>query len=312
MATVTKIKKLNLKKILEKISLSKICEVEFMNTLLDPDSAALLLQGNENNRHLSQHLINKYVHQMDAGKWVLNGETIKIAKDGRCLDGQHRLNAIMLAKEPAPVTLALNLVDNHFRTIDTGRSRSVGDILKIAGYKNVHCLGAASRMMLTYQDGNAFMYMSEISSEEILDAVVRWPKLTYFPAIAERLRFVLAPSIGAFFMYVTQHIDADMSYDFFNKLETGEKLAKTHPILMLRELLLKYKAQQVQLDKRYCLAYLINTWNAYYNDEKVKTIKWQTGQPWPDIEGVNTKALFKKNSLPFKQILRSDDEAVNG
>lgn len=286
-------------KAITRLAKNKNPVVEFMNVELDKKDAKKLLLGNENNRHLNTYLINKYLRLMNTNKWVLNGETIKLGIEGgsyHLLDGQHRLSAIMKADNPIKVSLALGLKPDHFKTIDTGRARSAGDILKIAGYKNVHCLSAAARWLLTYQQDQNLNWTSEISPEDILDSLKRWPKMVHFPPVAERFRFLVQPSITAFIMYVTQSIDPDLSHDFFIQIEYGEHLKKKSPILEFRTIMMRYRKQQTLLDKRYALAYYINTWNAYYNDVEVVTIKWKSGTPFPEIEGVNREKLFRRNS----------------
>jgi len=274
--------------------------VEFMNIELAPDEAKKILQGNEGNRHLNNNLIKKYLRLMNRNKWVLNGETIKIGADKdsyRLLDGQHRLNAIAQAEHPIKVSLALGVAADCFKTIDTGRARGAGDILKMAGYKNVHVLAAATRWLLTYQLDERFNWQSELCPEDILDGLKKWPRLRDLPTHAERLRFVVQPSIAAFFMYVTMHIDPELSFDFFNKIEHGENLDKRSPILEFRTIMIKFRSQQVVLDKRYAIAYIVKTWNAYYSGVNVRTIRWRAGQPFPDIEGVKRDTLFQKNSI---------------
>jgi len=286
--------------VVTRLAKKKTPTVEFMNVELTPDEAKKMLQGNEGNRHLNNNLIRKYLRLMNMNKWVLNGETIKIGPDKdsyRLLDGQHRLNAIAQAEHPVTVSLALGVSANCFKTIDTGRARGAGDILKMAGYKNVHVLAAATRWLLTYQLDEKLNWQPELCPEDILDGLKRWPRLKDLPTHAERLRFVLQPSLAAFFMYVTMHIDPEMSFDFFNKIEHGENLNKKSPILEFRTMMIKFRSQQVLLDKRYAAAYLTKTWNAYYNDVNVRTIRWRAGQPFPEIEGVKRDTLFQKNSL---------------
>jgi hypothetical protein len=300
MVAVRKKQKTDWEKAIDRIAKEKEPVVEFMNVELSQEGAKKLLQGNENNRHLNKSLINKYRRLMNIGRWVLNGETIKVGQvDGLfvLLDGQHRLNAIASADKPVNVSLALGLSPDHFKTIDTGRARSAGDILKMAGYKNVHVLSAAVRWLLTYERDEYLRWTSELCPEDILEGLKRWPRMQDLVVNAEHMRHVLQPSIGAFFIYVTQHIDPEKCFDFFNKVEHGEGLSKKDPILAFRTIMIKYRSQQVLLDKRYALAYLINTWNAYYNEVTIGSIRWRSGQPFPEIDGVNRETLFFKNSI---------------
>lgn len=300
MITTNKQKETAWERAIKRIAKKDKCTVEFMTVALTQDDAKKLLQGNETNRHQNKELIKRYLRIMEKDRWVLNGETIKIGRDKDSfvlLDGQHRLNAIAKASKPVTVSLAIGLEKDHFKSIDTGKSRSASDIIKMAGYKNVHILSAATRWMLTYELDERFMWSSVLCPEDILEGVSRWPKMTHFATVAERLRFLLQPSIVAFFMYVTQHIDPDMSHDFFTQMEYGDDLDKKSPIYEFRTIMMKFRSQQVLLDKRHAMAYIIKTWNAYYNDINVTTIRWKQGQAFPEIEGVNRDTLFNRNSL---------------
>ena len=300
MVNIKKEKVTDWEKAIERIARTKNPVVEFMNVDLSQQDAKKILQGNNKNRHLNKKLINKYLRLMNIGRWVLNGETIKIGRDGDSfilLDGQHRLNAIAKADKPVRVSLALGLSPDNFKTIDTGRSRSAGDILKMAGYKNVHILSAAVRWLLTYENDEKMYWRSEVCPEDILEGLKRWPRMNELTTSAERLRAIVQPSLGIFFMYVTKHIDQDLSFDFFNKIEHGKDLEKGSPIANFRTIMMKFRSQQVLLDKRYSIAYLINTWNSYYTDSKISSIRWRSGQPFPEIEGVKRDTLFLRNSL---------------
>ncbi len=51
--------------------------------MITPEMAEALLADRGPNRHVSASVINKYARDMTAGRWRLNGQTIKIASDGR-------------------------------------------------------------------------------------------------------------------------------------------------------------------------------------------------------------------------------------
>lgn len=283
-------------------------EVEFLNVDLTPDDAKKLLEGNTDNRAMRKYMIDKYARLMRTGKWVLNGECLKIgcAPLGEggfiLLDGQHRLHALANIDKTIRMSMAFGLQKIHFKTIDTGFARNPSDILKMAGYKNVHVLSAALRWMLTYRENESFTSLSGVCPEDIFDAAKRWPKMAYFTNSSQRCNFLIANSISCFFMYITQHIDPELSYEFFYQFETCKDLdkrtlPKTSGTRQLHDLLLKYKGQQVQLDKRYAMAYLIGAWNSFYYQEPVKSIKWAYGQVFPDIAGIDRNTLFKANSL---------------
>ena len=49
------------------------------------------------NRSVAQRYVEAFARDMRAGEWTLNGETIKFDVQGRLVDGQHRLWAVVQA-----------------------------------------------------------------------------------------------------------------------------------------------------------------------------------------------------------------------
>lgn len=64
---------------------------------ITPDIAKTMLGENVNNRRISHDNVNMFAREMRNGEWRFNGEAIKFSKDGRLLDGQHRLLAVIAA-----------------------------------------------------------------------------------------------------------------------------------------------------------------------------------------------------------------------
>ena len=93
--------------------------------LITPELAARLLEGNKNNRHLRESVVDAYAQDMLNGHWLLNNQGIGLGEDGSVIDGQHRLAAVvksgcsvrMLVVGNLPVMGGSNGV--KLRTVDT-------------------------------------------------------------------------------------------------------------------------------------------------------------------------------------------------
>ncbi len=128
---------------------------EFVN--ITPEKAKELLQGNTHNRNLSKSRVADLAAQMKNNKWLCNGDTIRVSKTGRLLDGQHRLNAIIASNTTQKMLLVTGLPDEVFTTIDVGAVRRSGDFLKIGGFINSNTLAASALAMISYErTGNPF------------------------------------------------------------------------------------------------------------------------------------------------------------
>lgn len=278
----------------------KQTEPYFFNTTLTPEDADYILELNTRNRRVTSGNLNKLLRNMNEGEWTLNGETIIISPD-ELANGQHRLLALKEHGKPLPFSIALVPNQSVFRTIDTGRSRSSGDILKINGYKDTNNLAAALSYLLKYQNSEALTHKGAITSYDVLDAAKKYPHMSYFGRDARLTLHILPLSQAMFLMYVFATIGTELSNIFFYGLQTGEDLKRGDPILMLRNEMIKNRERRLMQDKRYNVAAVIMAWNAYVSGEKLSTIRWD-GVDFPVIAGVNRKKLFSK----YSQFKKSD------
>lgn len=66
-----------------------------------PRIAEAWLKKNTKNRSIRKHLLERYASDMRSGLWKLTGEPIIFNCDGTLIDGQHRLQSVVLAEKPA-------------------------------------------------------------------------------------------------------------------------------------------------------------------------------------------------------------------
>lgn len=95
--------------------------------MVTPDAAATMLERNTLNRPIRSSHVANLAEMIRAGQWKTTHQGVAIAPDGRLLDGQHRLWAIIMANEPVMMVVARNVDPATFSTIDAGRPRSVSD-----------------------------------------------------------------------------------------------------------------------------------------------------------------------------------------
>lgn len=97
-----------------------------------PGMAREFLRGNTCNRTIKKDVVCKYANDMKNGLWKLGGQGISISRGGRLLDGQHRLNAIILADVPVSMLVCTDVDDDNVN-FDNGKSRSITDQYKLRG-----------------------------------------------------------------------------------------------------------------------------------------------------------------------------------
>lgn len=264
--------------------------MKFEQILITPEAASELLEKhNGHNRPLSPSVVNTYARQMGEGLWKTNtAEPIKISTDGKLMDGQHRLAALVAYKKPLFFTVASGLeFEDVFTVLDTGKKRNASDALTISGIKNasVKAAGITNYLVLmagrTIRDGNAYSRVSlGLSNADILNEYNKNPE--FWDMMAERSisNYFLSNKVitTSFIMAWAARLDAidsEKARVFMYKLCSGENLSANDAIFQLRNILTKAKLSVTRtLDSKYKAALLIKAWNKFYKGVTVKSLTY--------------------------------------
>ena len=114
---------------------------------ITPDIANRWLETfNTNNRSIRDSHVDLLAHDMAVGHWKENGDAICFSKDGRLIDGQHRLWACVQSGAQFTSLVVRGIDDDAYMTKDAGLRKTAGDFMgPMDGEKNVTLLSAALR-----------------------------------------------------------------------------------------------------------------------------------------------------------------------
>lgn len=101
--------------------------------VITPAKAERYIKSNTVNRTINQKRVSAYAYDMKMGAWQTNGEGIRFDENGKLIDGQHRLSAIILANVPVKMMVTKGISKN-ITIYDRGRNRAEHDSLQMAGY----------------------------------------------------------------------------------------------------------------------------------------------------------------------------------
>ena len=104
---------------------SKTMKISIMQ--ITPDLAAEFLKSNTHNRVIKKSKVKKYSDDLRRGNWKLTHQGVAISPNGRLLDGQHRLSAIVQSGIAAQMVVALDVNEDAYEVKDRGVSRSVSE-----------------------------------------------------------------------------------------------------------------------------------------------------------------------------------------
>ena len=259
--------------------------------VLTPELAKKLLAANKNNRNVSEKNYAKIARAMKRGEWELNGEAIKVAKDGTLLDGQHRCHAVVATGVAIETFLIEGLPNTAQETMDQGKTRTLANYLAMRGEKNASRLAAAIASLYIFDrydleravkntgrpDATVREQLDFFDQNEwIRDLVVPLRAIqqaAYYPGIP-----MLAPLYVAFDL-----IDADDAKGFWEQVEKGVGLHEKHPILHLRKALRSsYEDVRGERNTRYLAALTIKAWNAFRAGQDTGRLQWRAGGANPE------------------------------
>lgn len=255
---------------------------------ITPSEAARLLKLNTNNRCLSERRVTALANSMIRGEWVVNGDTLRISKAGRLLDGQHRLNAVVRSGLPQTFFVIHGLDDEAFKTIDTGRARTPGDMLSTEGIPHYNTVASASSLYLKWKwtgnpvHGNPEKHPTHTQIVEFAKSRHDLLSNAQQSANSNWLRKYLSASSTAFLMTAFSEDSEYHSKTFFAELETGVVASTRSPTLLLRDRLMENKASKQAMKKGYMLALTFKAYKAHRDGRDVKFLRVRTEGDAPE------------------------------
>ena len=256
-----------------------------------PEMAMQLLECNQHNRPLRDHHVQRIVRQITAGKWHFNGDTIKIATNDDVLDGQHRLWAIIEAKQPVDTIIVRGIEREAFATIDTIRSaRSGADTLALSGV-NRHRVAIASALtwLLRWQRGVLEDYrapQNKIENSDVEEAFAAHPGMARAVERVRPLRGLAGLPIMAFLYYVVTNRDPDLAERMVNTLENPAQVSVNDPFFRLRAYFTADHHRRKEALTTIALG--IKAINAAKTGKKIQALSWKSqgkrAEAFPTLE----------------------------
>ncbi len=278
---------------------------------LTPEVAGELLKKNKHNRKPSEKQLAFYVNQMNSGLWKENGEAIIIGDDNVIKDGQHRLLAVVKAKHSYRVPLITEVDSNAMDTIDTGKNRSLQDIISLNGYAYPNQKSKLAKLILSsshkrkgkgsvtkrvlFASGNSYISNSAgldyvIENNDFLNKVIKMAS----QITSKSPNSVISVADLAFVAYMLVGYDLENEYirGFLKEL-CGAEYAGDSSASYVYKCMVKAKNSKTHLNKYWLKGLIIKAWNNYINgNPPVHRLIFNINGDLPAIELV-------KNNPPF-------------
>lgn len=273
------------------VALRQEAQVRAKEMVVTPAMAKMWLEKSAPNRHLSEIVVERYAEDMRQGRWLVNGATIVMGQSGEILDGQHRLHAIVKTGMPMNTIVVSGVADEAYKTMDTGRPRSVGDHLKAMGLPNPSNVAAMARSWLVFNRyreftselGKVFSHQ-EVIATALANAEEFNIALNGAAATYKALRGSLATWAVLWIKF--GEIDAHDRDLFFEGLATGANLRTDSPVFALRRYMLEHQRSRqrgLSVLQSTLGALAIKAWNRFRNHQPTLRLQWAADEPYPTL-----------------------------
>lgn len=252
------------------------CAVE----LITPEQAEEILKRSEgrNFRRLRDRSAEFIAVEIREGRFLLNGESIILDREGRCIDGQHRLLGCVLAGKPIYSVVVRGI--DHDLYMDSGENRTAAQVLTKDGFLYATLVAAIAKYAITYERGvrSVLVANGKIDRGQIVAYARAHPELQDSCRVAEAARKLMMTSVPAWVHYeASRRGMRDVVEAFINAVATGEGLERTNPAFCLRARMLGNTGLS-RISKFHVMALTMKAWNAWAGGDRIVTLKVYSGR----------------------------------
>jgi len=259
---------------------------------ITPETASQYLSScsHPDNRNVD-YKKREYVKIMRKGEWMLNGEPIVFDSNGVLQNGHTRLNAVVLSEVPVEFLIVRGVDPACFWTYDSGKNRTPGDVLQMAGFKNGRSLAAIIsgtliyRSALSVNNGQGGSLNRKLTRDELLfeaDKNKDIYETAYRLSVCENKKPPVYSRITgtAYSLALLAGVPERVLLSFAAGLNTGDRLSKNHPANTLRKKALQHSPGEhsktkAKLSSNYLTVATVYSLNAYLNCKELKIIRVQ-------------------------------------
>lgn len=257
-------------------------EIRVSVETIDPLTAELWLEKNSINRKKTHRHVERLAAAIRRGEWVFNGEAIVFDEDGNLADGQHRLEAIILAGLPVETLVVRGVEPARAQdTMDAGMKRSLAGQLQVRNEENAHTLASAIAVVHRLTGQQSYASQDYPTTTQGLAILAEHADLRRCCTMGNRARrsVIRYPGgLAAGLFYLFSSVDSDDAAEFWTAFIDGDSLEKGSPIMALRTAMLRDMKRPAGVErmthKQRC-ALTVKAWLQWRRGDEVRVCRWK-------------------------------------
>jgi len=249
---------------------------------LTPVLALLLSERNPLNRPLSKRNLVDLKRDLATNNFVFNGQGIIVTDTGIVGDGQHRIWGVIETGIAIETVMVFGVPEENRTTIDTGKSKTVSNLLYMKGKAYTGVLGSVANYVLQWKKSGVISYTQNPTKREVLHAADTYKgldKSIEATQAATKTPIKSHAVLAACHWMFWKRTDRETADDFMLRLIEGSNLRQKDPILLCRNRLMAMD-RGVHAGTRVEL--VVRAWNHWRRAEKIDRIR-VTGE-LPELE----------------------------
>lgn len=241
-------------------------EIILSRELITAERARALLSQNNVNRKMQEGWVKKLAYIMKSGGWdEKNGATIQISEHGTLIDGQHRLQALIIANKRYHFNIAYNVPIEAFSITDIGKGRTIANALEANGVKSASDKGTIiigiDRLVKSYRirteirpsnktsnDKKNYTPRSILSIYEANKIVVEDANSVKGRAAnyIGKINFMTKSAVGIFYGYTSLFYPSNIVENYIIAIAKGENIDSNSVEYKIRQKLIETKSDPFQ------------------------------------------------------------------
>lgn len=262
---------------------------------ITPKIAEQYLAMNRENRPIRRARVEQYSLQMKKGQWLFSGDPLRFDENGRLLDGQHRLLAVIDADIELEMVVMRGLETEVFKILDTGYNRQVATAIGF-GKKSATNIAAATRLLWVVDvggDPRNTRDTSLVTRTDIVDYYTENAKqidaaIHFATQMSSMFQSGTNKSAWIAFMVLAWRINDEWAHEFHSRVHTGLDLGLGDPRYALRNLLIRNQIADRRAAQH--LGFMIKTWNDWLGAKRREILTFRSQEEWPVMV---TKRVYK-------------------
>lgn len=260
-----------------------------------PAVAKRWLKNNTINRRLHHGKVSQYARAMAAGQWTVSNDDICFDPDGRLLNGQHRLHAVIQSDCTVVMTIKRNVPTEAMRHMDRGTKRTYAQQLTFAGEKHAALLGSVLNQAYQLHQGWTHAPSNAVGDVDMDAFLDEHPDIRISVGVADKLKGKIncpPTAIAVAHWFIIGVETTGVATRYLQQVGTPVNEPEGSAVLAVASRLNTVARQSQRYDTKNYVYLLLKGWNYYAGNKSVRMLNMQPKglfqlpavQPWTRLD----------------------------